>query len=85
MSRPLAVSAEARQARGRLAASTRDHGPDHPITCAARREFRSEKYLASVRAVVDAAPPIDQLKPEQRDRLASLLRPVVRAAEGGAA
>lgn len=71
-------------ARCRLAVVTRDHGPVDPVTCAVRREFRSEKYLWSVRVVGDAAPLIDRLKQEQRPRVAAPLRSLVPAAEGGA-
>lgn len=71
---------EVRRARGRLARSTGLRGPDHPATLAARREFRTERWLAAIRAVVDEAPPLTE---DQRARLAVLLAPV--ASGGGAA
>lgn len=77
-----ATSPEARSARARLAVRTREHGPNHPATRSARQEFRSERWLAAVRAVVDEAPPLTD---EQRDRLGVLLAPVVQVAAGGAA
>lgn len=71
---------EERSARGKLAVATRDHGPDHPATCTARREFRSEAYLAAVKAAVADAPP---LTAEQRQRLSQILRPVVGTLTSG--
>ena len=70
---------EVRKARGRLARSTGLYGPNHPATVAARQEFRCERWLAAVRAVVDEAPPLNE---DQKARLATLLAPV---AAGGAA
>jgi hypothetical protein len=63
-------------ARGKLARFTALHGPDHPATDDARVVHRSERYLAAVKAAVDAAPPVGALSAEQRDRLRSLLAPV---------
>jgi hypothetical protein len=67
------LSRESRRARGVLAASHRDHGADHPLTRAADREYRSEAYLAGVRAAVADAP---ALTAEQRSRLRTILSPV---------
>ncbi|MFI9454482.1 hypothetical protein [Amycolatopsis sp. NPDC052450] len=80
MSRSISASPEARRARGKLAAATRDHGAEHPITCAARREFRAERYISTLGAIVDTAPPVDQFGPDQRDRLAARIAEVVAAA-----
>jgi hypothetical protein len=70
---------EARQAQSRYATRTRELGPNHPETLAAQGEWRSERYLAAVRAAVADAPP---LTAEQRARLAQLLRPAVTVASG---
>lgn len=70
----------ARVARGRLAVATRDHGPEHPITCAARRDFGTERYIASLGAVAESAPPVDQFGPDQRERLAARIAEIVAAA-----
>jgi hypothetical protein len=73
MARSNTLTPEARKAQARYAARSRDLGRDHPDTRAAQREWRSERYLAAVAASVAAAPP---LSPEQRVRLAAILRPV---------
>jgi hypothetical protein len=80
----MAISQQARRAQCVLAVRTRDYGPDHPATVAARGEFRSLAYLEAVRALVDDAPP---LTAEQRARLSQILAPAVAAAsaEGMAA
>ncbi len=57
------------QARASLAARTR-HNPDGDHTDA-RRDLAAAKLADYIRKAVDAAPP---LLPEQRDRLALLLR-----------
>jgi hypothetical protein len=77
-----ATTPQERSAKARLAVRTREHGPDHPATCAARQEFRSERWLAAVRAVVDDAPPLSEA---QKARLATLLAPVAAVAADGAA
>jgi hypothetical protein len=73
-----ALSRESLHARGVLAARHRDHGADHPLTRVADREYRSEAYLAAVRAAVADAPP---LTAEQRARLRAILKPVVTTAD----
>ena len=62
------LDAEQRRARGRLAANTRHH-PDKPeLTADDAFEFKRER----IKRIVDGWPP---LTPEQRERLALLLRP----------
>ena len=61
---------KAQQARNRVGTYAR-HRPGSPEHEAARRELAAEKLAAYIRRVVDEAPP---LSPEQRDRLAVLLR-----------
>jgi hypothetical protein len=73
----VSTSSESLRARGILAARHRDHGAHHPLTRAAEREYRSEAYLAGVRAAVADAPP---LSAEQRSRLRAILTPVTTAA-----
>ncbi len=68
------ISPETRRAQCTLAVRTRDHGPDHPATAAARAEYKSARYLEAVAAAVASAPP---LTPAQRARLAQILAPVV--------
>jgi len=67
---------EVNSAVGRLRVTRRHHGLDHPDTRAAERDLAAAKLAAHIARVVDAAPP---LTPEQRDRLAALLRPGRRA------
>jgi hypothetical protein len=57
--------------RARLASLTRSRTPDDPDLIAARRNLRAARLEDYIRRTVDAAPP---LTPEQRDRLAVLLR-----------
>lgn len=72
--------------RARIASLTRSRAVDDPELVDARRNLAAEKLAEHVRRVVDAAPP---LTPEQRDRIAALLRPVAtpedRAAAGRSA
>lgn len=67
-------SAEMRRAKGRYAVRKRDHGSDSPLTQAAHDEFYVERYLAAVQAAVTDAP---DLGPTQKERLRSILAPVV--------
>ncbi|RDI19675.1 hypothetical protein [Lentzea flaviverrucosa] len=67
---------EVRQAQSRYATRTRELGPNHPETQAAQAEFRSERYMAAVRAAVADAPPLTS---EQRARIAAILAPVTVA------
>ncbi len=57
--------------RARVGALSRDRSPDDPILIAARRDLRAARLEDYITRTVDAAPP---LTPEQRDRLAVLLR-----------
>ena len=50
----------------------RHHGADDPATVEARRELKAVSAEEYIKQLVDDAPP---LTPEQRDRLATLLRP----------
>jgi type II secretory pathway predicted ATPase ExeA len=59
----------ARSIQARLAAETR-HRPDEDHT-ELRRQLKAEQLADYIRRTVDAAPP---LNPEQRDKLALLLR-----------
>jgi hypothetical protein len=72
------LDAEGRRRRARAAALAR-HQPDHPDVAAWRAEA-AERYI---RALVDGFPP---LTPQQRARLAALLRPEQEATgDAGAA
>ncbi len=73
------ISPEARRRRGHLASlhARADRVPVEAIADA-RRDYAAQVLEDHIRRVVDAAPP---LTPEQRDRLALLLRPTA----GGAA
>ena len=64
------MDSDARQSRARLAAARRHH-PNAAETEGLARDFRAVRLAEHIRRVVDAAPP---LSPEQRDRLALLLR-----------
>ena len=66
------ISPDRRQLRATLAALAGHHGADHPAVIAARREHDVARVADAIREVVDQAPP---LTPDQRDRLAVLLRP----------
>lgn len=77
------LSAAQRKARATLASRTAHahRNPSDPEACSAIAEARVAYKLVSaedyIRRLVDAAPP---LTPEQRDRLAMLLRPIPRRA-----
>jgi hypothetical protein len=60
-----------RQHVSRTALSTRYRGADAPETLDARRDLAAARLEQFIRRTVDTAPP---LTPEQRDRLALLLR-----------
>jgi hypothetical protein len=57
--------------RARVASLTRSRTPDDPELIEARRNMRAARLEDVIRRTVAAAPP---LTPEQRDRLAVLLR-----------
>lgn len=57
--------------RARVASLSRSRTSDDPALLDARRDLRAARLADYIRRVVDAAPP---LTPEQRDRLAALLR-----------
>lgn len=57
--------------RARVASLTRSRAADDPDLINARRNLRAERLAEHIARVVDEAPP---LTPEQRDRLAVLLR-----------
>ncbi len=57
--------------RARVASLSRSRDPDDPDLTAARQNLRVERLADVIRRTVEAAPP---LTPEQRDRLALLLR-----------
>jgi hypothetical protein len=60
--------------RARLAFLTRSREPDDPDLVEARRNLRAERLAEHVRKVVAGAP---KLTPEQRDRIAAILRGAV--------
>ncbi|GAB7004384.1 hypothetical protein JCM18899A_18570 [Nocardioides sp. AN3] len=75
--------------RARIASLTRSRTPDDPELLDARRNLRAARLEEYIKRVVDEAP---ELTAEQRDRLASLLRPATmptasstEAADGDAA
>lgn len=57
--------------RARLASLTRSRAVDDPALVDARRDLKAARLEDHIQRIVDAAPP---LTPEQRDRLASILR-----------
>lgn len=57
--------------RAKVAALSRDRSPDDPQLLAARRDLAAANVERYVARVVAEAPP---LTPEQRDRIARLLR-----------
>lgn len=57
--------------RARIAALSRSREPDDPDLAAARQDLRASRLEEYVARVVNEAPP---LTPEQRDRIAALLR-----------
>jgi hypothetical protein len=57
--------------RARVAALSRSRTDSDPDLLDARRSLKTERLAKAIQATVDTAPP---LTPEQRDRLALLLR-----------
>lgn len=57
--------------RARVASLSRSRTPDDPELIEARRNLRAERLADHIEKVVAEAPP---LTPQQRDRLAGLLR-----------
>lgn len=57
--------------RARVASLTRSRDADDPELIEARRNLRAERLAVHINKVLAGAPP---LSPEQRDRLAVLLR-----------
>lgn len=57
--------------RARIASLSRSRSADDPELIEARRNLRAERLADYIKNTVDAAPP---LSPEQRDRLALLIR-----------
>jgi len=66
--------------RARVAGLKRHRRPDDPAIAEATRDLAAERLAEHVRAVVDRFPP---LSAEQRDRIATLLRPSPPNREGG--
>jgi hypothetical protein len=64
------MTPDERSTRARLAANRRHH-PDDPETERLAADFKADRLAAYIRRVVDEAP---LLSPEQRSRLAVLLR-----------
>lgn len=64
--------------RAKVASWSRNRPADDPELVAARQNLKALKLEEYVRNVVDSAPP---LRPDQADRIASLLRPVVGGAK----
>ncbi len=58
--------------RAKVAALTRHRSPNDPAIAEATRDLAAERLAEHVRAVVAGFPP---LTPEQRDKIATLLRP----------
>ena len=58
--------------RARVASLSRSRADDDPDLISARRNLRTERLAEQIAAQVDTWPP---LTPEQRERLAALLRP----------
>jgi hypothetical protein len=75
-------SPETRSHAGRTAVLTRHRGADDPATIEARRDLKAASAEQYIRGLVDAAP---RLSSEQRDRLATLLRPGGRTPDSGEA
>ena len=59
------------QERARVASLSRSRKPDDPDLVKARRDLKAARLEDYIKKTVDAAP---ALSPEQRDRLAVLLR-----------
>lgn len=66
-----AKSSQRRHAAAVVGALQRHHGPADPRLTDARRDLHAAELEEHVRRIVDAAPP---LTPEQRDKIATLLR-----------
>lgn len=66
-----AIAPPVAHTRARVASLSRSRTADDPDLIAARRELTATSLEDYIRRVVSAAPP---LTPEQRDRLALLLR-----------
>ena len=66
-----ARSPDRRSASSRVSALSRSRSDDDPVLVEARRDLRVAGLAEHIACVVDAAPP---LSPEQRDRLAVILR-----------
>ena len=64
------MTPDERSARARVAANRRHH-PDNPETDRLAADYRAGRLAAYIQRIVDECPP---LSPEQRDRLALLLR-----------
>ncbi len=64
------LSPNERSQRARIAALKRHHSTE-PNVDQMQRDFKAARLESYIKSVVDAAPP---LTPEQRDRLAVLLR-----------
>lgn len=71
------MDASSARIRGRLAIHSRYNPDDTETLEGLRRDLRAARLEESVRQCVAAAPP---LRPEQIDRLVSLLRPAVEVA-----
>jgi hypothetical protein len=68
----MAISKAAAHHRARVAALSRDRRPDDPDLLDARRDLHAERLAERVAQVVAELPP---LTVEQRERIATLLRP----------
>ncbi|MGH3634339.1 MAG: hypothetical protein ACRDTS_09630 [Mycobacterium sp.] len=75
----MALSADAKHHRGRIAGLSRDRQADDPELVDARRGFVAARLEDHINKVLAAAPPLTD---EQRTRLAELLRPVRRNGGG---
>lgn len=64
------MNPDERTARARVAAAKRHH-PNDQKTAELTAQFKADRLARHIRRIVDSAPP---LSPEQRDRLALLLR-----------
>jgi hypothetical protein len=60
-----------KQKRAQLARKSQDHPANHPDLVDLRRELKAQRLEEHIAKVVDSAPP---LTPEQRDRIAAILR-----------
>lgn len=71
-----AKTPQRRRAAAVVGGIERQCGPDDPRLPELRRDLRAAELEEHVRRIVDQAPP---LTPEQRDRIAVLLRPARQA------